>query len=197
MTRSGRGGEALGMAAFASWFGGTISIICLLLIARPLAAIASTFGPPEYFLLALFGLTILISLSKEDPINGIISSVIGLLMGTVGLDIFDGTKRFTFGLLPLISGLPIVPSMIAMLSLPVVFRLACSEDKSLLSKDAVVNTRVIPSLQEIRRLLPNLIRSSLIGVFIGILPGVGGSIASVLAYDSEKKSRDTVLEQES
>ena len=71
MARAGRGGEALGMAAFASWFGGTISVICLLLIARPLAILASSFGPPEYFLLAVFGLTILVSLSKEDPVNGI------------------------------------------------------------------------------------------------------------------------------
>lgn len=187
LARNGRGGEALGMAAFASWFGGTVSVICLLVLARPISGVAMKFGPPESFLLAMFGLTILISLSKEDPLNGIISAALGLLLGTVGHDIFDGTKRFTFGSSQLISGLPLVPVLIALLSLPSVFKLAKTAGKRLLKEEAISVDRVVPSPGELRRLLPNLVRSSLIGVFIGALPGAGGSIASFLAYDTEKK----------
>lgn len=191
MARSGRGGEALGMAAFASFFGGVLSVICLLVLSRAIVRVAIKFGPPEYFLLAIFGLSILISLSKDDPVKGIISSTIGLLFGTVGMDIIDGTKRFTFGFRPLYSGLPMVPILIALLSMPHIFGMAKTAKEKLLMEEAELSGKVFPSAAEVVRLFPNLIRSSLIGVFIGALPGAGGNVASFLAYDTEKKLSKT------
>lgn len=191
LAQQGRAGEALGMAAFSSWFGGTISVIVLLIFSRTIAKLALSFGPPEFFLLALLGLTIIVSLSKSDPISGVISAAIGLLLGTVGMDMFNGQNRFTFGSLSLVSGMPLVPVLIALLSVPHIFKMAKHSESFQGTITEVGSGRVLPSLKNAIRLLPNLIRSSLIGVFIGALPGAGGSIASFMAYDVEKKMSKT------
>ena len=191
MARKGRAGEALGMAAFSSWFGGTLSVVMLLFFAETLARIAMRFGPPEFFLLAVFGLTIIISLSKEDPLKGVISAMIGLLMGTVGMDMFNGYRRFTFGSLSLMSGMSLVPVLIGLLSIPHIFNLAKEAEKSILREEAEVHDRVVPSFKEMKRLLPCLLRSSIIGVLVGALPGAGGSVATFIAYDAEKKASKT------
>ena len=187
MARKGKAGTALGMAAFASWFGGTFSVFALLLFSQTLAKFAMKFGPPEFFLLSVFGLTIIVTLSKEDPLKGAISAILGLLFGTVGMDLFFGYKRFTFGSLDLMTGMTLVPVLIGLLSIPHILNLAGESSSTIQLKEADIEDRIIPRRSEVKRLLPTLLRSSLIGTFIGALPGAGGSIATFIAFDDAKR----------
>jgi len=191
MTKQGRGLEALGISMLSSTFGGVLSAIALLLIAPPLAKVSLLFSEPENFLVAIFGLTIIGSLAGEDMIKGLLCGAIGLALATVGIDNISGTLRFAFGQNGLYSGIQMVPAMIGLFSIPRVLAV-CEKpkeaNKSLaLESDTSLSGRLFLSGKEYKRLLPVALMSSIIGTFVGILPGAGGSIGSWMSYDRAKR----------
>jgi putative tricarboxylic transport membrane protein len=188
MTLKGEGGKALGIAAVSSATGGMLSAVALLLIAPPLARFSLRFGPAEFFWVAVFGLTIVASLSRGSLLKGLISGACGLLLGMIGIDTFTGVQRFTFGFAELFDGLGIVPALIGLFSMSQALILA--ESRWHPSRRTPVTFRwreCIPKLREYIRLLPLILRSGGIGVVVGMLPGAGGDIASWVSYSEAKR----------
>lgn len=181
----GEGGRAIGISTFASWIGGTISAIVLILVAPQLAKVALSFGAPEYCCLALFGLTIIASISGNNILKGIIAGLIGLLLSTIGLDPITGFSRYSFSVVNLYSGLQTVPLMIGLFAVSQTFvNLKNGVEQNKITQKV---TRVIPSWSDLKQSLPVSIRSGFIGTFIGIIPAAGADIAAFVSYDIAKK----------
>lgn len=187
MTKQGQGGKALAMATFASFVGGIISATALLLIAPPLSKIVLSFGPSEIFFLALFGLTIIVGLSKGSMVKGLMSGVLGILLATVGVDGLTGTYRYTYGQMALFEGIPIVPAVIGLFSAAQVFVLAEQRRATIQYENITKVDSTWINLSDVKNLWSNLIRSSVIGTIVGIIPGAGMSIASAMAYNEAKR----------
>lgn len=188
MTLKGEAGKALGMSITASTIGGVFGAAALLLIAPPLSQIALKFGPPEYFLLAIFGLSTVGGLTSGSVLRGLLSGLVGLMLGTIGVDVLSGFPRFTFGIIPLESGVNFVPAMIGLFSLSEV--MALSESRSSIASQSagqVGDKRILPAWDELKRLWKLILRSAVIGTIIGILPGAGGDIASWISYNEAKR----------
>ena len=185
MAQKGQAGKALGMACIASWIGGTFSVVVLILLAPQLAGYALQFGPAEYFSLSLFGLSMLSSISKESTVKNIIGGLAGVLLAMVGMEEVSGFSRFDFGVPDLMHGISYIPVMIGLFAGAEVFRL--------LGRTAAPQLRVkdvsiaLPTWAEIKEVRATLIRSSLIGTYIGILPAEGGTIASFIGYNEAKR----------
>ena len=195
LTKQGRGLEALGVSMTSSMIGGTISAIALLFLSPPLATLSLKFGSLEYFFLACFGLSIIASLASKSVIKGLIAGVLGLIIGTIGIDASTGFPRFTFGTISLLGGIPTVPALIGLFSLPQVIdqlQDARGGKKTVnLTDKEHVGKRILPPWKEYRRLIPTILISSVIGVFAGILPGAGGEVGSWMAYNTTKnRSKD-------
>lgn len=187
LTKQGLAGKALAMATFASYIGGLISATALLLIAPPLSRLVLKFGPSEIFFLALFGLTIIVGLSKGSMIKGLMSGVLGILLATVGIDNLTGAYRYTYGIMSLFEGIPIVPCVIGLYSASQVFVLA-EQKRTTIQYDATVTKESTwIRLSDVKTLWTNLIRSGIIGTLVGIVPGAGMSIASALSYNEAKR----------
>lgn len=187
LTKQGRAGKALAMATFASYIGGLISATALLLIAPPLSRLVLKFGPSEIFFLALFGLTIIVGLSKGSMVKGLMSGVLGILLATVGIDNLTGAYRYTYGIMSLFEGIPIVPCVIGLYSASQVFVLA-EQKRTTIQYDATVTKESTwIRLSDVKTLWTNLIRSGIIGTLVGIVPGAGMSIASALSYNEAKR----------
>ncbi|MGI6029076.1 MAG: tripartite tricarboxylate transporter permease [Candidatus Heteroscillospira sp.] len=189
LTLKGQGLRAIGMSTVGSMIGGTLSGIMLLIIAPPLARFSLQFNAPEYFLLAIFGLSIIGSLAADNLLKGIISGVFGLCLALVGYDIMYGTPRFDYGITALQSGIQTVPALIGLFSMSQVMIQAESIGKSssILSDTAELKGQFLPTFKEMKTLVPNFIRSGLIGVIVGILPGAGGDIGSWMGYNEAKR----------
>ena len=191
MARSGRPGLALGIGVWSSFFGGIFSAILLTVLAPQLAAIGLEFGPWDYFTLVLFALTITASLAGENLLKGVIAGMIGLLVATVGEDEVNGVSRFDFGIDDLEQGFAFLPVLIGLFAFSQLLsdiRDRGQATRPLMEKGATAVR--IEHLAAIRTVLGNwvnLLRSSLIGLFTGILPAAGGSISNILAYDQAKK----------
>lgn len=194
LTKQGRGLEAIGWSTTASVFGGFLSGIALFLIAPPLARFALRFSSPEYFFIALFGLTIIGSLAGDSPLKGTMSGVFGLIIGLIGMETNTAYSRFTFGSIELQSGIQLIPAMIGLFSISQIMvqaeRLSSKNGLSkgqILDKSIVISGKFLPNFREYVHALPNMIRSSIIGVLIGILPGAGGDIACWVSYNEAKR----------
>lgn len=188
LTKQGKGGKALGMATFASFVGGIISATALILIAPPLSKIVLLFGPSEIFFLAVFGLTVIVGLSKESMVKGLLSGAFGLMLATVGVDTMTGTYRYTFDLMPLFDGIPIVPTVIGLFSACQVFALSSQGRNTIQYEGKIPDVgSTIPCWSDIKALKWNFLRSGIIGTIVGIIPGAGMSIASALSYTESKK----------
>ena len=195
LTERGEGLRAIGMSTVGSMIGGTLSAVALLVIAPPLAQFSLRFNAPEYFLLAIFGLTIIGSLSADNLLKGLLSGVVGLCLALVGYDIMYGIPRFHYGITALTSGIQTVPALIGLFSLSQVMIQAeklTNSKKGEFTKadiDAVnLSGQFLPSMHEMFYLIPNYIRSSIIGIIVGILPGAGGDIGGWVSYDFAKRS---------
>lgn len=175
-TARGEGGRAIGLSTFASWIGGTISALVLICVAPQLAKLALKFGPPEYFCLAVFGLTIIASISGKNMLKGIIAGLIGLLLSTIGLDPLTGFSRYSFGVVNLYSGLQTVPLMIGLFAIAQVFM----NFKTGVAQNHITQkvTRVLPAKEDLKKSLPVSIMCGFIGTFIGIIPAAGADIAA-------------------
>ena len=192
MARGGQPGLALGIGVWSSFCGGIISAILLVTFAPQLARIGLEFNPWDYFMLVMFALTITASLSGDNLIKGLIAGALGLLVRTVGEDEAIGMARFNFGSDALLQGFDFIAVLIGLFAFsqlladvrdPVMAR------KSLMERGSIeARIEHIRAIKEIAKRWTTVIRSALIGTFTGILPGAGGSIANILAYDQAKKA---------
>ena len=184
MTRRGRAGPALASAAISSFVGGTTSIFGLILFAPLLAAWAIRFGPAEYFALIVFAFCALSGLTGKSVMKGMIAAVFGLMLATIGLDPSSSVPRFTFGQLKLLDGLDFVVVTIGLFAISEV--LQGLESSATGEKVSRLVGRVMLTARELRESIGSMLRGSVIGFLIGVLPGAGGTIASFVAYSSER-----------
>ncbi|MFC3040755.1 tripartite tricarboxylate transporter permease [Virgibacillus xinjiangensis] len=185
MTQKGQAGQALTISAIASLIGGTIAIIGFILLAKPLAAFALDFGPAEYFLLLVFTLSAIVSLSKGNMVKGFISMSIGLMLSTVGIDLQTGVHRFTFDIPQLSEGIDFLVVIIGVYAVGEVLYNLLSIDE-IKKEEKKVGKKGISKEQWNQTKWP-MLRQGPIGFLIGILPGAGGSIASMLSYTTEQQ----------
>lgn len=180
-------GRALGLSTLGSTFGGTFSAICLMVLSPQLAKVALQFSKPEYFALAVFGISIITSVSSGSIIKGIMGGVIGLIISTIGIDAMSGEMRLTFGTTYLLGGLSFVPVLIGLFAFSQVLQSIedCYNEK--FEKQEVKITRVFPSKSDLKRVAGTLLRSAFIGTFIGCVPGTGGDISSFISYNEAKR----------
>ncbi|PWG65833.1 tripartite tricarboxylate transporter permease [Spiribacter halobius] len=181
----GHSGKALGISCIASATGWFISTIILVLLAIPIAAFALRFGPAEYFAVGIFGLSMVSAVSGENLLKGFIATVVGLLLVTVGTDPFSGLPRFTFGQIELFEGIDFLIVMIGVFALSEVL-VQASRAAAEAERGAQRYSAELPSWAEIRSVIPTVLRSSVLGTFVGSAPGAGGSIAAFIAYGQAK-----------
>lgn len=188
MAKRGDGGLAVTVATIASVIGGLVGAISLLLLAPPLANIALLFGPSEYFWLAIFGLTLISALSVGNTVKGLIGACLGLLMSTVGVAVVGGDVRYTLNTQALLGGFDITSALIGLYCIPVVIDLVANKAPHLSIVDDKRGYRLVEALRLSWASKFNLMRSSVIGTAVGILPGAGGSIAGLIAYSEARRS---------
>lgn len=190
LAKKGQAGKAIGMAAISSGMGGLISVICLVFIAPQLSRVALQFHGADYFSLAVFGLAMIGATSGKYVLKGLISGVAGMLIATVGVDSVMGTARFTFGQVNLMSGLPLLSVLIGVFAISEIIEVLSKKTEALnLTEQNVKN--VLPTWAEIKSTFKVSGISGLIGVFIGIVPGTGGSISAFLSYNVAQKISKT------
>ncbi len=196
LTKQGRGMEAIGVSTVASTIGGVTSAIAMLLIAPTLGAFSLKFSVLEYFLLSVFGLTVMGSLAGESFVKGMFSGVLGLLLGCVGLDAITGVPRMTFGSINLEDGINFVPALIGLFSISQVMTLAWDvyhgkTGSVIQDEENLKHSRVLPQWSEFKTLIPNITRSSIIGTIVGIVPAAGAGVSSWLCLSTAKKFSKT------
>lgn len=182
----GQAGKALGMSVIASVCGGMFSALALSFIAPQLAKVALAFGPPEYFAMGLFGLSIVSSISGNEVIKGLLAATFGLLVSMIGLDLVTGYPRFAFEIPDLLNGVSFIPVLIGLFAVAEVFIAAEAAIEA--GKIDVKVAGHLPSLSEITGCLPTIFKSSIIGTMIGIVPAAGGDIGAFVAYGIAKRS---------
>ena len=190
LTQKGQGIKALGVGVFFSFLGTLFSIVALIAIAPNLATLALKFGDFEYFSIAVFSLTMIASLSSGSMVKGLLSGFLGVLLTTVGMAPIDAAARFTFGSTQMGAGLDILPVLIGMFALSEIMVTAETSAKKDRTQIVQVSTRGVKgfgfSVAEGLGQWWNALRSALIGLAIGILPGLGGSTSNLIAYTVAK-----------
>ncbi|WP_432357060.1 tripartite tricarboxylate transporter permease [Sporosarcina sp. UB5] len=186
LTKKGEAKKALTMTTVASVIGGLFSCIALIFIAPQLAKVALSFGPPEYFALALFGISIVAGVSGDSLLKGIIAGLIGLFIAVIGMDPITGINRFTFDNANLLNGIGVVPALVGLFAISEV--LSRLEGKSEQLRSKIGNSSIGLKATEVKRNWFNLLRSSAIGTFVGIIPATGSGVASFVAYNEWKRT---------
>ena len=187
MARKGRAGAALAVSAIGSFIAGTLGVIALTLFAVPLAAAALKFGPAEYFTLMLFALTAVASLSGKSPAKGLMATVLGLIIATVGIDLQTGQQRFTGGIAELQDGIGFIVVVVGMFAVAEVFRGMEQMVLGTAPKAIRISGKLWLTREEWKRSVGPIWRGGIVGFIIGVLPGAGGTIASLLSYSTEKR----------
>lgn len=186
LARRGQARRALEVSLYASVFGDMVATLVLITVTGPLAAIAIQFTSPEFTILFLFALTMIAGVSGGSMSKGLIAACLGALVGSIGLDPMSGQQRFTFNIAPLTSGIALIPVLIGMFALSEVL---VQSERRAAQVGGAAGGRGEPRLRvrEFVPLLPVLLRSSAIGIFLGALPGLGAEIACWMAYASAKR----------
>ncbi|MBI2203915.1 MAG: tripartite tricarboxylate transporter permease [Candidatus Rokubacteria bacterium] len=185
MARQGRAGAALGISAFGSFIAGTLSVLGVMLLAPPLARAALGFGPPEIFALLLIGFTMITWLASGSRLKAVLMALLGLFLGTVGLDPINATPRFTFGSITLSDGIGLVPMIMGLFG---VAEVLVNIEQGL--KQEVFKTKIrglFPTRQDWKDSAAPIARGSVLGFFLGILPGIGAIIPTFISYGLEKR----------
>lgn len=191
MALQGRAGPALGISAFGSFLGGSFGLVGLMLIANPLAAFAVKFGPAEYFALMTFALSIVTYLTHGSLLRGLAMAGLGLFLSTIGQDLITGKARFTFGFFQLQEGIGIVPLVMGLFGISEVF-INLSQIKAERKTFTTKLRDLLPNREDWRKSAVPIGRGSLLGFFLGILPGGGAIISSFVSYALEKRlSKDS------
>jgi putative tricarboxylic transport membrane protein len=188
LAKQGRAGPALAMSAVASFAGGTISIFLLIIFAPFLSKLAIDFGHAEYFVLMICAFTALTSFSEGSFIKAMFSALLGLAIATVGIDelSFGGMRRFTFGIRELGDGIDFIVVVIGVFAIGELFLYLSDTAKDAIQKIIPLD-RVLLTFKEIKDSVAGILRSCVTGFLVGVLPGAGATIASFLAYNTEKK----------
>ena len=185
MAQKGEAGRALGMSAVASAIGGIFSVIVLIVAAPLLARVAYSFGPPEYFALAVFGLSMVAMTGGDSAVKNLIAGAFGVLLATVGQDLTTGVERYTFGIHSFSDGIEFIPVLIGLFALAELFeQAALYGQRSVAAKLGKVR---LPSWQDIKDCSKAIWLSSALGTFIGILPALGATTAAMIAYVETKR----------
>lgn len=186
LSQTGRAAEALGLATTSSFIGSMVGLVALAFLTPLLANMALEFKSYEVFWLAIFGVAICGNLTAaKDPLKGWISGILGILLSFVGMEAIQGYRRFTFGVVELMAGFSIIPVLVGTYALVEI--LSNLSDTAAPTVVAQVG-RVLPRVRDILKNWVNIVRSGLIGVFVGIIPGVGENIGSYVAYDFAKRA---------
>jgi len=185
MARQGRAGPALGIAAFGSFIAGTFSVVGIMILAPPLASMALRFGPPEIFGLLTLGFTMITYLGGGSQLKAVAMALLGLLLGTIGLDPIAATPRFAYGSVTLMDGIGLAPLVMGLFGISeVLLNLERPAEREILA------TRVrglLPTRQDWRDSAGPIARGSVMGFFLGILPGIGAIIPTFISYALEKR----------
>ena len=187
MALQGRAGPALGIAAFASFIAGTVGVVLLMLVSPLLARWALSFGPPETFALMLLGLTTVTLLTGEDALKGYISMVLGLMLAMIGFDIISGDARYGLGIPEMMDGVDFLPVAIGLFGLGEVLAGAERPGSTEVAKGRYGLRDVMPSAADWLRSRWAIVRGTVLGFSVGMLPGAGPTVASFLSYTVEKK----------
>ncbi|RBW68621.1 tripartite tricarboxylate transporter permease [Bacillus taeanensis] len=188
MTKKGQAGRALGLAISASAFGGVFAAIIMLLLAPPLSKIALQIQSAEYFALALLGLMVIASIGSKSPLKAGISGILGIMLAMIGLDPIVGAERFTFDSIYLLNGVEFIPIMIGAFALAEVFNQVIEQSENGNKSSGTKVSMETIKLKEMIKYKWVLFKASVLGTLIGILPGTGGSIASIVAYGEVMRS---------
>jgi len=189
MARQGRAYEALAAATIASVVGGIVGVIFLLILAPPLARLAVAFGPSEMFWVAMLGLTLVASLSSDSLLKGLLGGCIGILLSTIGVSPVGGESRFTFGYPPLQGGIELIVALIGLFVIPELLTMA-AEGRGALPGGSELRKKEVSIAKIAKHIFSkpaNLIRSCLIGQVIAIIPGAGGNVTSLVAYNEARR----------
>jgi putative tricarboxylic transport membrane protein len=185
MAKKGRAGSALSIAAIGSFVAGIFTLIALILLAKPLSEVALKFGPAEYFALMLLGLGAVSGLAGKSVTKALIMTVCGLLLGTIGIDSVSGIARFTFNFPWLYQGLEFLTIAVGLFAIGEVFKTILEKDEE--DGEMAKINNMLPSKEEFKESAGPIARGSILGFFVGILPGAGATLASFFSYLLEKK----------
>ncbi|MBY6091843.1 tripartite tricarboxylate transporter permease [Maritimibacter alkaliphilus] len=188
MAQKGEGGFALQVAVVSSSIGGIASAFALMLLAPPLSRVTLLFGPAEVFWVAVFGLASIIFLLGGSPVKGLISACFGVFVSVIGSDPIFGSDRFTFGKLELLDGISIVILLVGLYALPPVIDLLETPLKTGVSEDKLGTEPIWKALPRMKGFWKTWLRGSFIGIWIGILPGAGGSMAAFMSYNEARRA---------
>ena len=185
LAQKGEAGRALGMATVSSTIGGIFSVVVLVFFAPLLAQLAYEFGQPEYFALAIFGLTMLASIGEGSPIKNLIAGAFGILISTIGKDFMTSIERFTYGINELSEGIGFIPVVVGLFAISEMLTQSTLLDQ--VFKRVALKAVKLPSLLDYKKTWKTILRSSGIGSFIGVLPAEGGTVASLIGYSEAKR----------
>lgn len=186
MARQGRAGPALGIAAISSFIAGTVGVVGLMLIAPPLSRFALRFAPPEYFALMALGLAMVVFLAGKSMIKALLAMLVGLWISTVGTDLFTAESRFTFGHTELLDGIDFIVASIGIFAMGEVLVNLETRGGAELFKVPSGLKNLLPNLKELKACRFAFLNGSVVGFFIGVLPGAGSTISSFISYGLEK-----------
>ncbi len=187
MTKKGQPGLALGVNTVFSCIGGWIGTVVLIAAAFPLARFALKFGPAEFFALALFGLSMMVSVSQQSILKGLLTGFFGVLIGTIGSDPMFATPRFNMGITEFMDGINFIPVMIGLFGLgEVLSQMYNGESRDKVGKIENMG-RVIPNFGELKRCMPGALLTSIISVIVGAIPGTGGDIAGLIGWEQSRR----------
>lgn len=184
MTRQGRAGVALTIAAVGSFVGGVVATIGLVVAARPLGSLGLRIGPPEFFGLMVVGISLLVALAGRSMVRALISGVLGLLIAMVGIDPVAGAPRFTFGSDRLLDGVSFVAVIVGLFGLSEILLATTGGRRRPLAPGM---RGLLPTRVDIRRSVPAIARGTGVGFALGLIPGMTGSVSSLLSYGAERK----------
>jgi putative tricarboxylic transport membrane protein len=185
MARKGRAGPALGISAFGSFIAGTFSVMGLVFLAPPLASFALKFGPPEYFAIMVMGMTVVTYLARTSMVKALMMAAVGMMVGIIGMDPVAAKPRFTFGITEFYDGIGLAPVIMGLFGIAEVI-----ENVSVTVKGEIYSGKIVglyPNREDWKRSALPMFRGTLLGFFMGILPGMGNIIPTFISYTVEKK----------
>lgn len=187
LAKKGKAWNALRMSAWSSSIGGIFSAVVLILLGPQLARFALKFGPPEFFAIGLFGMSIICSLDEKSMVKALVSGGFGIFLATIGMDIISGYPRFTFGNVNLLGGLELVPTLVGLFAVPEIINM-CTPGANKTNKiEGKLSGKLFPEKDEIKKTYGATLRGSIIGTVIGIIPGTGSAISCFMAWNETKR----------
>ncbi len=185
MARKGRAGPALGISAIGSFIGGTLSLIGVMFLAAPIASFALKFGPPEYFAICFLALTVVTSLAAKSTLKGFVMALLGMLVGTIGMDLGTGLARFTFGIQTLADGIGLIPVIMGLFGIGELLLNVEKMATTTLSETKI--GKIWPTIKDWVESRLAILRGTVIGFVLGLIPGSGAIISPFISYAVEKK----------